>query len=302
MNYAYRLAALKLSSNFELPGLLAWEGRADAATDLVFRLGKVPEALENPDHVAPLFQTKGRSEYLLIVRGSARILIRDGREITVDPEPGVDPAGIRAVLSGPVQAVLWHQRGLLPLHANAVVINGRAVALAGHSAAGKSTLAAILMARGHRMMTDDICIVDTRNGAEPSVLPGYPRLRLWRDTLDHLGIPTEGLPRALVGKEKYFVDCAGSTLAPQRLGTVVLLSRRGSDAVAIAPLRGAGATMELQSVVHMRRPARALDRDADIFAALTRLAASASVWRLSVPDNPAFLDEAADKVLTAAGA
>jgi hypothetical protein len=302
MNYAYRLAALKLSSNFELPGLLAWEGRADAATDLVFRLGKVPEALENPDHVAPLFQTKGRSEYLLIVRGSARILIRDGREITVEPESGADPAGIRAVLSGPVQAVLWHQRGLLPLHANAVVINGRAVALAGHSAAGKSTLAAILMARGHRMMTDDICIVDTRNGAEPSVLPGYPRLRLWRDTLDHLGIATEGLPRALVGKEKYFVDCAGSTSAPQRLGTVILLSRRGSDAVAIAPLRGASATMELQSVVHMRRPARALDRDADIFAAVTRLAASASVLRLSVPDNPAFLDEAADKVLSAAGA
>jgi hypothetical protein len=303
MNYAYRLASLKLTSNFELPGLPAWEGQADAAADLVFRLGKVPEALDDPDHVAPLFQTKGPSEYLLVVRGSARILIRDGREITVEPEPGVDPTGIRAVLSGPVQAVLWHQRGLLPLHANAVIINGRAVALAGHSAAGKSTLAAVLAGHGHRMMTDDICIVDTRNGAQPSVLPGYPRLRLWRDTLDYLGIATEGLPRALVGKEKYFVDCTdGSPLTPQRLGTVILLSPRGSDTVAIAPLRGASAIMELQSVVHMRRPAHALDRDTDIFAALTRLAASASVWRLSVPDDPAFLGEAADKVLTAAGA
>jgi hypothetical protein len=305
MSHAYRLASLKLISEFKLPGLAAWDGPADAAADLVFRLGNVPAQLDNADHVAPLFQTRGRSEYLLALPGSARILIRDGREITIEPEFGVDPIDIRALLSGPVQAVLWHQRGLLPLHANAVVINGRAVALAGHSAAGKSTLAAVLVAQGHRMMTDDICVVDARAGADPHVLPGYPRLRLWRDTLDHLGIATEGLPRALLGKEKYFVDCAnGAPSARQRLATVIMLSRRASahDTVALAPLRGFDATIELQSVVHMRRPAHALGRDADIFAALTHLVAGAPVWRLNVPDDPAFLDQAAAKVLTAAGA
>ncbi|MEA2904155.1 MAG: hypothetical protein QOI12_1542 [Alphaproteobacteria bacterium] len=305
MNYVYRLASLKLASEFELPGLTAWEGPADAAADLIFRVGNVPVRLHNADHVAPLFQTRGRSEYLLALPGSARILIRNGREVTIESEAGIDPTGVRALLGGPVQAVLWHQRGLLPLHANVVVINGHAVALAGHSAAGKSTLAAVLMAHGHTMMTDDICVVEARAGADPRVLPGYPRLRLWRDTLDHLGIATEGLSRALFGKEKYFVDCAdGAPSSPQRLAAVILLSRRAtaSDTVALAPLHGFDATVELQRVVHMRRPAHALGRGADVFAALTHLAAGASIWRLNVPDDPAFLDRAAEKVLTAAGA
>jgi hypothetical protein len=303
MSHAYRLASLKLASDLDFPGLAAWDGPADAAADLVFRLAKVPARLENPDHVAPLFQTRGRGEYLLALPGSARILIRDGSEVAIEPEPGADPIGTRALLTGPVQAVLWHQRGLLPLHANAIVVGGRAVALAGHAAAGKSSLAAALAMRGHQVMTDDICVINVRGGGDAWVLPGSPRLRLWRDTLDNLGIATEGLQRALSGKEKYFVDCFDRALSvPHKLAAVVLLSLRSSREVTIAPLRGFDAAVALQEIVHMRRPAHALGRDPEIFAALTRVAAGATVWRLTVPDDPAFLDEAAAKVLNAVGA
>jgi hypothetical protein len=303
MSHAYRLGSLKLGSDIELPGLPAWDGPPDAAADLVFCFGEVPPRLARPDHVAPLFQTRGRSEYLLAVPGIGRILIRDGREVVIEPEAGADPLDTRSLLTGPVQAVLWHQRGLLPLHANAVIVNGRAVALAGHSAAGKSTLAAALAARGHKVMTDDVCIVDARGGSDAWVLPGYSRLRLWRDALDHLGIATNGLEPALPGKEKYFVDSSDICVsASQKLSALVLLSRRASDAAAFAPLSGFDAVIALESVVHMRRPARALGRDAEIFAALTRLAGSATVWRLTMPDDLACLDEAAARVLNALGA
>jgi hypothetical protein len=146
MTDAYDLNGLKLESDFPLPAFAAWDGSRDAFTDIVIRRGKVPSRLYRPDHIAPLFQTSGADEYLLVLPGTGRILIRGGREIAVEPEPDTPATNLSAILTGPIQAVLWHQRDLLPLHASVVVIKGRAIALCGCGAAGKSTLAAILAA------------------------------------------------------------------------------------------------------------------------------------------------------------
>jgi hypothetical protein len=131
MSHAYRLSELKIDSAIELPELSSWDGAPNRRTDIVFRIGKVPQQLERPDHVVPAFQTRGGCEYLIALPGSGRILVQDGSKITVEPYPGTDPADTRAFLTGPVQAVLWHQRGLLPLHASLVARDGRAAAIAG---------------------------------------------------------------------------------------------------------------------------------------------------------------------------
>jgi hypothetical protein len=297
MNHAYRLATLKIESDLALPDLTPWDGPADSQPDIAFRLGTVPLRLEAPDRVEAIYQTRGRDEYLLTLPGTGRILIRDGREVTVDVERDADPVNTRALLTGPIQAVLWHQRGLLPLHANAVVIGGRAVALAGNAAAGKSALAAILAQHGHENLADDICVVDV---AAPRVtaLPGVVLLRLWRDTLDALGIAPDGLSPALSGKEKFFVDRWSGCRAPRELAAVVVLVRRTNIPLAIERLSGFAAVGALRDMVHTRRPASALGRDAEIFAALTKMLASGvTVWRLHLPDDPACLRDAAAKVL-----
>ena len=84
-------------------------------------------------HIAPIFQTSGAGEYLLVLPGTGRVLVRNGNEITVQPDAGAS-GNLNAILTGPILAVLWHQRGLLPLHASVVVIDGRAVALCGPAA------------------------------------------------------------------------------------------------------------------------------------------------------------------------
>jgi len=301
MSYAYRLSALRLESDLDLPELMPWDGPGDAPADIVVRLGKVPARLEAPDHVAPVFQTRGRSEYLLALPGTGRILVRDGREVTIDLDAGADPTNTRAFLASTIQAVLWHQRGLLPLHACALADDGRALALAGPSASGKSTLAALLSAKGHEVMADDVCVVDVRDGTAIEVLPVSPHLRLWRDTLDHLGIPAKGLRRALSIKEQFLLERRGACIrASRKLAAVVVLLRRSSGALSIEQLHGSRAVGALRDVVHTRRPARALGRDPAIFAAITRLlAAGVTVHRLRVPDDPARLGEAAAMALTA---
>lgn len=297
MSRAYRLSALKLVSDIELPELMPWDGCSDAPVELAFRLGKVPAQLETPDYVASFFQTKGRDRYLAGWPDDARVLVENGTEVTVELAPGTNLTEARAILMGPVQAVLWHQRGLLPLHASVVRVNGGALALAGPSGVGKSTLAATLALRGHDVTADDICIIDAANGIQ--VLPSTSRLRLWRDALEHFGIAVDGLPRALARSEKYVVEGGewGET-EPHRLVAVVLLSRQASGALTIERLRGARAIMELLGVVHRLPAARALGLEPAVFTGLTKLAASGvAVWQLVMPDNPACLDEVAAKVL-----
>ena len=176
-----------VASEFPLPELLPWTGPADAEPDLRFRYGAVPDHLENADYVAPLFQTKGKDLYLLAIQGSARFLVRNGRDVCVQlaasDDEGLDPLPL---LSGTVQGVIYHQRGLFPLHASTVVSGGQAIAIAAPSGTGKSTMAAALAARGFSVVGDDICVIQTGSSAAPQVLPTYPRLRLWRDTVEAL--------------------------------------------------------------------------------------------------------------------
>jgi hypothetical protein len=293
MAQTYNFNGLKLVSDFHLAALPPWDGPCHARSDIVIRRAHVPPQLDTPDHIAPVFQTKGTSEYLLALPGTGRILVRNGDEILVDPEADADPS---AVLSGPIQAVLWHQRGLLPLHGSVVVVGTQAIALCGHSTAGKSTLAALLAGRGHAVIADDVCVIDPH---EMHVLAGCGRLRLWRDALNRLGVESHALERAARNTEKYVLDCGVSSAQERhRLAAVIVLSRRQSGAVTIERLRGARAAGALQSIVHMRRPADALARRSDIFAALTRLVAGGvTVWRLKVSHGAASLDEAATLAL-----
>jgi hypothetical protein len=298
MNYAYRLCGLKLDSYFDLPALPEWDGPADAPADAICRLGEVPSRLGRPDCIAPVFQTSGTGEYLLVLPGTGRVLVRNGNEITVQPD--ADPAGsnLSAILTGPIQAVLWHQRGLLPLHASVVIIDGRAVALCGPAATGKSTLAAILAARGCHVIADDIGVIDVRSNNDVLVSPGGARLQLWRDALAELGVATDGLERALPHKERYFLDCGNRIPAqPYKLAAVVQVIRNALPPAALERLRGSQTADVLYNCIHTPQPAKSLGRAQPIFATLMRMAsAGVGVWRLRVPEGLAGLREAAAKL------
>jgi hypothetical protein len=294
---SYRLYGLKLDSDFDLPALPEWDGPAEAAADVNCRRGAVPSCLNQPDYIAPIFQTSGAGEYLLVLPGTGRVLVRNGNAITVQPDAGAS-GNLNAILTGPILAVLWHQRGLLPLHASVIAINERAVALCGPAAVGKSTLAAVLAEQRYHVIADDIGVVDARSNREVLVPPGCARLQLWRDALAELGVATAGLKRALPHKERYFLDCGNGIAAQsQQLAAVVQVIRNALPPAALERLRGSQTADVLYNCVHTPQAAKALGRAQPIFAALMRMAsAGVGVWRLRVPEGLAGLREAAAKL------
>lgn len=133
--------------------------------------------------------------------GVGTFRVSGGCEIAVDSDPAVTPDRLRLFLLGAAIGVLLHQRGRLVLHASAMEVDGGAVAFLGPKWWGKSTMAAILHARGYKLITDDVLAVDLA-APTPLVLPGVPQMKLWPDTLELVGKGRSNLPRLHADLEK----------------------------------------------------------------------------------------------------
>jgi hypothetical protein len=139
------------------------------------------------------------------IQGVADFEVSKGRQIRIWPAAGAMQKDIEIILFGPAWATLCHQRGLLPLHASAIVTSGAITAFAGHSGAGKSTIAALMGSLDYELIADDVLPVSFNHDAVPGAWPYLRRLKLRRDSINQLGItPTEQVSETL-DKEKRIV-------------------------------------------------------------------------------------------------
>jgi hypothetical protein len=181
------------------------------------------------------------------VEGSGGVLAREGREIVVDPLPGPAREGFHNLVAGIGMGLVLHQRGAFTLHASAVALGGKAVAFVGWKGMGKSTTAAALYGRGHRLVTDDLLVVQL-GGAEVTVLPGFPSMKLWPEAARAaLGDDPETLPRLHPEAEKRGRRArADFAAAPLPLGAIYVLDYAAPGAgLRIEPLSAREACIEL---------------------------------------------------------
>lgn len=186
-----------------LPDLPPWVG-GQGEPDIVIDIGAVPPRLDELVVERPFFQASADGRCRYAVPDVASYLINaEASHVTVAPEMDPAAADIRIFLFGTVFGLLCYKRGLLPLHASCVRIGNGAVAFAGQSGIGKSTLAANFVRRGHTVLTDDITVIAPGRADTVQVLPTFPRLKLWGDALDRLDIASAGLENSRVNLTKY---------------------------------------------------------------------------------------------------
>jgi len=130
-----------------------------------------------------------------------RFLSDAGRQIIVEPEPGIEIDILRPYILGPMFAILLRQRGLLILHASSIAINGEAIGFLGHSGWGKSTLANAFYNEGYSLLTDDVMAIQVEGNA-PITFAGYPYVRLLPDSAACLGYDFNSLTHIHSGASK----------------------------------------------------------------------------------------------------
>lgn len=231
--YHYIAYGLNICSELLLPELKI---SSAIEADIVIRLGKVNWLLPDPCPSWKYFHFDGDAAYLYwdIV---GKFLVRSGKEIIIELIEGVDEGVVRLPLLGAVLAMVLHQRQHLLLHGSAVAIKERAVIFAGASGHGKSTMAATLYGRGHRMMADDVSAINLEKLSRPILIPGFPQIKLWPEAVTAaLGDDPEGLKRVHPDLEKRARPTADGFLQmPLPLERIYLLSEGSS--VHIKPLK-----------------------------------------------------------------
>ncbi|MCW3838433.1 hypothetical protein ACFQ1E_20135 [Sphingomonas canadensis] len=194
----YRLFGLVLRSWIALPELIEVP---DQAADVTIRRGHV-----SPAPIGPRTGGLRMDGDAAVLEGTGvRYRVERGDTITVDADPEMPLRDVRLYLLGSAMGALLHQRGILPVHANAIVMGERAIAFAGRSGAGKSTLAAALHDAGHALLSDDVCAVTAAPDGGFLAQPGIARIRLWRDAVERSGRTTDALEIAYEGADKFVV-------------------------------------------------------------------------------------------------
>lgn len=231
--FDYSLFGLQIRSELQLPELLPADPLSEPEVWVT-----LSELAASPSEGVWLQQIDGTT--LLTIPDVGRYAISKTR-IIVDREPGVPDSNVRLFLLGSAMGVLLHQRGFLPLHANAVEIGGKAFALMGRSGAGKSTLASWFHDNDYRIIADDVCAVRFDEDLRPLVSPGVPRLRLWKEALEATGRQTSSYERSYAGKgaiNKFDVPVSPSAAIREdvELAGVYLLGK--GDSLGFSRLQG----------------------------------------------------------------
>jgi hypothetical protein len=291
----YAFGGITLVSEIELPELPLVQRQTAKPHPVHIRLGDVPEHLPQAVEIDPdCFATP--TYYWLRIHGIGCYLVTNGEEIIVCPEPGARPLDVRAYLLGTLFVALCQQRHFLPLHASAVSCKKGAVAFLARSGQGKSSLAAYLAQRGFPVLADDVCLIDSASGGPAMVIPTAPWLKLWRNSLEHLGRQVQGLERVFSEDDKYRLPLA-DTLHPEPIGRLVFLETNPNQAaIEMQELSAVEAIPLLMDLTHQAYVLQATGQLEQSFLRCSRVSSQARAYRLIRPWGLEHLQSSVDAV------
>ena len=153
--------------------------------DVVIRRGAVPASLSEVEHRGR-FWSAAQGRFLVNLPKGLRILVEGGERVRYEA-PGLAADEVQPFLQGSAWAALACQRGLLCLHASAVVCADGVHAFTGASEAGKSTLAGALSMRGYPFFSDDVLTLAPRRFGEEARCYSHQDMKLHLDAVALLG-------------------------------------------------------------------------------------------------------------------
>lgn len=296
---SYTLCGRRVSSEIPLPDLLAWTGD-DRPAELNVTLGPVPPRLNNLAIDRPLLQVSTDGTCRFAISGVAVYLISPtGDQVVIDAAMDPTAPDIRVFLLGTVFGIWCFKRGLLPLHAGCVRIGDGAVALAGASGIGKSTLTAAFLRRGHAVLADDLTVLDVAASGGPMVLPTFPRVKLWRQMMHRLGFPTDGLERTRGMLEKFHLPLDGPAFCTESLPLLASFHLNSGSAPRAVRLAGVNAAAQVGKDVYRNTMAIRLGLRADLLkGTVAAVRAPQGIWSLSRALNAEDEEQRIEEILS----
>jgi hypothetical protein len=234
----------------------------------------------------------------LVRLGEAVLLVTDGNRATVQWAPEArhqddDPSWL---LQGWAVTLAMLQRGWLSVHAATVQVGSQVVAIAGARGAGKSTTAMALRRRGHRLLVDDVTLVQCHD-RRAWVQPFWRNVHLLPDAASQLDLDFGALPMLAGGRAKAAFRPEGPPGGPLELDQIVVLEpREPFSEVSLTRVRGASRMTTLAAHTSRDGTAPLILGPGRYFQLLGSLADSTPVHLLRRPRGTGTLDDVLNRI------
>jgi hypothetical protein len=277
--YRYRAFGLNIESEVFLPELEAGEGIPDARIVLGETPGEIPEAVVKRER----YQS-APGKFLLKVPQVGAYCVTGGEQIIVEPDPSAEAAEVRLFLLGTALGVLLMQRSVLPIHGSALAFGKQGVIFTGLSGAGKSTLLSAFRKRGVTFLTDDITGVTTDEQGMPWIQSGYPQQKLWRDSMECMGLDVTGCSKIMSKLDKFAIAANKEFCrTPARLAVICELRMENRPGVALIRLAGPDKLAVLLRHTYRQSLLAGLGLKEDNFTRCAEVAKQIAVYRMLRP-------------------
>jgi hypothetical protein len=312
MPYSCSIYGIGVLANREIPGV---PSSPILSADLQITFGSVPEWVRQKDlaDVEPFFAsdyTDGSGQPLLrffAYPNYFRFLYSDQTEFVVSSE-GTEVWGIwpecltvedaATYLLGPVMGFVLLLRGVVCLHASAIVVGNQAIALLGPAGSGKSTTAAAFATRGYSILAEDVVTLDDR-GDHFLVRPAYPCIRLWPASVVALFGTDDCLPKLTPNWNKRYLDLTQNfPREPLSLAAIYHLDsrRHSSEAPYVNSLDKSDGLMSLIANTYatklMNKEMRARE-----FEVLTRVSRRVPLRRVTPHTDTSRIPDLCDRII-----
>ena len=226
------------------------------------------------------------------------VVDHSGTEIWASWSPPLTIEDTATYLLGPVMGFVMLLRGMISLHASAVVVDTEAIALVGPAGSGKSTTAAAFAERGFNVLAEDVVTLDDRTD-HFLVRPAYPCIRLWPASVKTLYGSDSHLPKLTPNWDKCYLDLTGRfPMKALPLSAIYLFGER-RDGPSAPFVEAVDRTDALLSLIANTYTNYLIDRNmrARQFDLLTRVLANVPVRRVVPHVDPGRIQQLCDCVL-----
>lgn len=287
MHY-YGIHGLTLRSSLPLPEVpaVAEVGIDEAEPDIEIRLVETTICGSGSNGV----HVREAGDRIAIHRNRiGSFCVEKGRRIAVNPAVNGSPGLLRRYLFGAALPILLFQRGTLTLHASAIAIGDAGILFSGTPGVGKSTLAAALAVRGHRLLCNDVAAI--RFNGTPTVYPGISAVKLDEGSAETFGdkLRRHDWTADELDKSYYTIPRASTTgedpLTGVPIRSVYRLTIDGSETQSspfrIEALPPAQATITLLGATYTAKLMDGADTSHEFLTHCAKLAESVSVSHIS---------------------
>ncbi len=223
--YFYIVYGQIISSPFPMAGLIEVDPQKP---DIRLQWGETPLALTHVEKRRRNFEMN-EHQILLWIPNVGRFLIENGQEVTLEADHGVSENILRIFILGSVLGAALHQKKSLVLHASAVTNGRQTIVVCGRSGAGKSTLASAALAQGYQLLCDDVAAIKFYSEG-PYVMPAYPFVKLWSDSVDKLKIEKDKIQRMREDTDKFYCEARQRFFdKPSRITHILMLGLTKSN-------------------------------------------------------------------------